>query len=311
MISAAPAAVTDASGAFVIDGIVAGDVFVQARGADGGEVISQQLATGATDVVLTLPRAGSIEVALAGFGAAPRVVVSDRGSTERDVVVDGARYVFGGLRAAQYLVSVQEPTGGDIQNVDVRPGATTRIELVNRGTARLEATLAELGTDTPMVGVACSVKLANGWPSPTDRDDVQISDASGRVAFTVPASRVRIVCTPPGARWANAQRELVVAAGKATTTRLAFVPIRPRGDGNPGFSVYTHLMPLTVGDVFANAARAGLAPGDHILSIDGISLDGIGSPASGALLLLHAKGSTIVLGIERRGVAMTISIIAD
>lgn len=311
LISAAPAAVTDAAGEFLIDGIVAGELYLQARGADGSEVISGPLATGATGVVMTLPRAGSIEVALQGFGPAPRVVISDHGSAERDVVVDGSAYTFRGLRAGQYQVGVQEASAGDVRTVDVRPGASTRIQLVNKGTARLEATLVELGTNAPMAGVSCWVKLASGWPSPTDRDDVQLSDAAGRVAFTVPASNVRIICSPPGTAWANAQRELVAIPNKLVATRLVFVPIRPRGDGNPGFNVFTHLIPLTVGDVFPNAAKAGLAPGDHILSIDGVSLEGVGSPAAGALLLPHMKGSTIVLGIERKGVALTISIIAD
>lgn len=311
VVSAAPATVTDVAGRFTIDGIVAGETFLLATSADGGESISPALQSGARDVVLTVPRSGSIEVTVVGFGSTPRVIVSDRGSADRDRIADGARTVFHGLGAGSYAVSVVQATGGDLRKVDVRPGEVARVELVNHGTARLEATLVELGTNAPMAGAACSVGLADEWPTPNDSPETRTSDTAGHVTFEVPAGRVRISCVVPGPRWAPAARELVVTATKPASTRLAFVPIEPVGGGIPNFNVYSERLPYTVGDVFGSVIQTGLRSGDHILTIDGVVLEEIGARGASALMLRHAKGSTMIIGIERQGTALTISIVVD
>ncbi len=311
IVTAAPGTVTDAAGRFALDGIVVGEAYLLATSADGGEAVVGPLVTGAKDVVVTVPRAGSIAVKTVGFGPKPRVIVSDRGSADRDRVIDGTDAVFAGLRAGTYAVSVAQGDGGDMRTAEVHPGQVARVELVNHGTGRLEAMLVKAGTRAPVTGAACSVGLADGWPAPADGGELYTSDAAGRVALEVPAGRVRITCVLPGSHWQTAAREIDVGATKPASTVLAFVPREPKGGGIPNFNVFPELMPLTVGDVFGTVVAAGLRSGDHILAIDGVALEELGSRGAITLLLRHAKGETMVLGVERRGVMLTIAIVVD
>ncbi|MEO8700633.1 MAG: sigma-70 family RNA polymerase sigma factor [Kofleriaceae bacterium] len=311
-VSAAPTAISDTTGAFELGGIAPGTVYVRVRGNDGTETAPRQVASNATDLVLTFPRTGALEGTLVGFGPGAHVIVADLGRLERELVVDGNRFRFTGLAATRYAVSAQNRSGGAMRTIDIRPGETTRVELAGRGTTRIEGTVVELGTNKPLPGIPCAAYLADeGWPTRIDRDDTATTDAGGRFSLAAPAGRVRLECTPLTPDWSRGQRELVVAANTPASTRLVLVPQPPSAQGNVGFNMLTQQMPITVAQVFPHAAKAGLAPGDQIVAIDGIALDELGNGGAFYLLSRHAKGSTLVLGVLRAGKPLTITIVVE
>jgi len=53
---------------------------------------------------------------------------------------------------------------------------------------------------------------------------------------------------------------------------------------------------------------AGIAPGDRVATIDGQSLQGMLPDGAMFLLFNHRPGSTITLGLERRGATRTAKI---
>ena len=70
------------------------------------------------------------------------------------------------------------------------------------------------------------------------------------------------------------------------------------------------MLPVTVGSVVPNgpAATAGLAPGDQVVTIDGISLQGVLPQGAMFLVMSHRPGTTAKLGVLRGGAAQTIKV---
>ena len=78
----------------------------------------------------------------------------------------------------------------------------------------------------------------------------------------------------------------------------------------PGLKLQPATLPVTVlrVDPSGPAAAAGIQPGDHLVSIDGGSLDGLLPLSVWYLLVDHAPGSSAVLGLERAGTARQVSL---
>jgi len=69
-------------------------------------------------------------------------------------------------------------------------------------------------------------------------------------------------------------------------------------------------LPLTVNTVDAGgpAAAAGVARGDHVVMIDGQSVDGMLPAGAMTMMFNHAAGSTISLGLERGGATRAVKL---
>lgn len=79
-----------------------------------------------------------------------------------------------------------------------------------------------------------------------------------------------------------------------------------------GFDLIPMTLPITVNtvDPAGPAAAAGVVPGDHLVTIDGQSLQGMLPQGATFMLLNHHAGSAMTLGLERGGAARTAKIVA-
>jgi hypothetical protein len=199
--------------------------------------------------------------------------------------------------------------------VDVRPGEIEHVSLKNRGVGRVEGTISEFGTKKPIAGMRCVGNPAVGdvMPmGPVDESRQALTDAAGHFSLESPTGRVRVFCfNPNGGALSPAGTDVEVTPG--TVPRVELVAVRATfGESPPniGFDLDPQRLPIAVNMVAAAgpAAGVGVAPGDHVVTIDGQTLHGLLPGGAMFLLLNHRPGSTITLGLERSGAMRTAKI---
>src|SRR5262249_44777721 len=79
----------------------------------------------------------------------------------------------------------------------------------------------------------------------------------------------------------------------------------------PGFMIKPLTLPLVIASVDPQgpAKSGGLAVGDRVVTIDGVSVAGLLPAAAMMLAWNHRPGTTLVLGVERGGAALGIKIV--
>jgi hypothetical protein len=196
--------------------------------------------------------------------------------------------------------------------VDVRSGETTHVALKSRGVGRVEGAIYEYGTTTPVAGMRCSAGLSMGGQVGGADDDPALpvfSDAGGHFALTAPLGRVRVFCFDadrgPGG--------VDVDVGTTVVPQVTLYTVRPTfgtAPSEPGFKLQPATLPITVlrVDPAGPAHAAGIQPGDHLVSIDGGSLDGLLPRSAWLLIIDHAPGTAVTLGIERAGTVRQVSL---
>ncbi len=194
----------------------------------------------------------------------------------------------------------------------MRSGETTHVALKSRGVGRVEGTIYEYGTTTPVAGMRCSAGLSMGGQVGGADDDPALpvfSDAGGHFALTAPLGRVRVFCFDadrgPGG--------VDVDVGTTVVPQVTLYTVRPTfgtAPSEPGFKLQPATLPITVlrVDPAGPAHAAGIQPGDHLVSIDGGSLDGLLPRSAWLLIIDHAPGTTVTLGIERAGTVRQVSL---
>jgi protocatechuate 3,4-dioxygenase beta subunit len=311
VLSPQPTAVTDAAGGFVLRGLSAARYDLRARASDGGDVRANDIAAGSTNVVITLPASGAIDGELVGFGPDASVVASDHRDTLRAAAIAGGHYSVHGLRAGRYSIRARDGAGADARTVDVVAGSTTQADLRSHGAGRIEGRVVELGSGAPVGGARCVASAAmNGFAPWWDGDAAATTRDDGRFSLDpAPAGRTRVICMGT-ATTSRAQRDADVPVAGATAIQIEVVHTANRG-GVAGFTMFDDQLPPTVVGILPDgpAARAGLAIGDQIASIDGASTDDFGAGGTAALIANHAPGSTVVLGVIRHGVRSTVSLV--
>jgi hypothetical protein len=202
---------------------------------------------------------------------------------------------------------VQATTGAetDATTVEVKSGETAQVALKTRGTGRVEGAVYEYGTTKPIVAARCGVAVSMGGGNYAMDDSRQtFTDGAGHFAVDAPIGHARVFCTAPEPPWTGAGGDVDVAAGQvATRTLYSVLPTFTTTTGSVGLKVQPRVFPITVASVDPHgpAAAAGVQAGDHLVSIDGGSLDGLLPIGAWDLILNHPAGSTLTLGIERGG----------
>jgi RNA polymerase sigma-70 factor (ECF subfamily) len=306
-----PSATSDASGRFTIGNLARGVYNLHAHAADGSETEVLNIVTGTDAVTIKLARPGAIEGTLVGFSTTPTVETMTL-TTDLHIggtaIVDGATFSQIGLPPGRYTVEAK--AGGEVDGaaVDVKSGETAHVTLTSRGMGKVEGTVTEFGTKTPVAAMRCDGNLSMAGQmsgGPPDESRQAFTDAAGHFVLTAPVGRVRVFCfVPNGGPLSVAGTDVDVAAGAMPHVDLFAVrPTFGASPGNFGFDITPIVLPLTVNrvDPHGPAAAAGIAAGDHIVTIDGASLQGVLPQGATFLLANHHSGSTVTLGLERGG----------
>jgi RNA polymerase sigma-70 factor (ECF subfamily) len=314
-----PSAMSDGSGRFAIDNLARGTYNLHAHAADGSETEVLNISTGSDAVTIKLARPGAIEGTLVGFSTPP-IVETNTLTTDLHIggfaIVDGNAFSQEGLPPGRYTVEAK--AGGEVDgaSVDVKSGETAHVTLRSRGMGKIEGTVTELGTKAPVVGMRCDGNLSMAGQmsaGPPDESRQAFTDGAGHFTLTAPIGRVRVFCfSPSGGPLSVAGTDVDVAPGALPHVDLFAVrPTFGASPGNAGFEITPIVLPLTVNrvDPHGPAAATGLAPGDHVVTIDGSSLQGILPDGASFLLMNHHPGSTVTVGVERGGVARVVKII--
>jgi len=276
------------------------------------------IAAGTDHVTIKLPRPGAIEGTLVGFSTTPMVETHTLLADLHNggyAIVEGNRFWQIGLSPGKYTVEAKGGSETDGAAVEVRPGETAHVTLTSRGTGHVEGTVTELGTKAPIAGMRCDGNLSMGGQmgmSPPDESRQTFTDAAGHFSLTTPTGRVRVFCFPvSGPPISAAGTDVDVSSGSVRHVDL--VAVRPTFGGSPakvGFDLVPLNLPITVNtiDPAGPAAAAGIALGDHVVTIEGQSLQGMLPDGANTLLFNHRAGSTITLGLERGGSVRTAKI---
>ena len=312
-------ALSSPDGHFEIGDLAPGEYNLHARAADGGETELVGIASGRSDVAITLARPGEIDGTFSGFASAPVVTASMFTSDLKlggVAIVDGNSFVASGLPPGRYTVEAQAGGAIDSQTVDVRSSEITHMTLSGRGSGRIEGRVTEFGTNAPVVGMRCETNLSTTGQmvgiAPAGAAQQAFTDSTGHFSVAAPIGYVRVFCFSPNSTGMTvAGTDVEVTANEAPN--VALVSVRPTygtAPANAGFSFTRLVLPLTIDkiDPTRAAAKSGLAAGDHVVTIDGTTLQGVLPRGAAVLVMNHKPGSTVAIGVERGGEIKTIAI---
>ena len=301
----------DEGGGFVIDGLTPGRYGLRARLPDGSVGQALNVEAGASGVVIELVRPGAIDGTLVGFTGSPWVLAAIELRGEGDVhqaKIDGDRFSIAGLKPGSY--TVQGFVDGiqlDGTAVEVKTGATSTVALRARARGTIEGRVHELGSGTPIAGMACRASLEMGGregPAITSASHAPLTDATGTFSLDAPVGRVRITCGTNDAAISEAASNVDVIAGGGPA-RAELVAVRETPPlSNPGIGLEPTVMPPTIVAV-ASWNHSGVAAGDLLVAVDGTSVAGLGPTAAMYLLETHHPGTPVVVQVARGGTPLT------
>jgi RNA polymerase sigma-70 factor (ECF subfamily) len=297
-------AVTDDAGHFTLSKLAAGDYMIIASARDGSEVTTPPIAAGSHDVVITLAAAGRIEGQIAGFTSAPTITgskVSGRLFRIVDLEVDGPSFHASGLSPGTYvLMALTDAREADTKEIVVRAGEVTNVTLTNRGTTAVNGVVRDFRTHAPVPGQRCTSfardgdAMGNIYAAP---DEGAPTDESGAFQLTGPAGEIEVGCFSPGYQSA---RVLVAPRGQTISLDVFAVALtQERGtiDAELAFAS-NRITDITSGGA---ADRAGLAVGDEIITVDGLSVVDLAAGTAMLVITQRPAGSTAALTIRRGG----------
>lgn len=308
-----PSTMAAEDGSFEMRDLAPGTYAVHAHAADGADAVVRGVVAGGDPVTIKLASPGAIEGTLTGFTTPPTVTATLRTVfTQSLATVDGTTFSITGLSPGRYAVQASAGADTDAISVDVKSGETAHVALKSRGTGRVEGMIYQYGTAQPVVAARCDAAPAIGGGNfAMDATRQTYADATGHFSLDAPIGRVRVVCIPPEPPWSGAGGELDVVAGQvANITLFSVRPTFTTTMGSIGIRLQPLTFPITIAKVDPSgpAAAAGIQVGDHVLAIDGGSLDGLLPIGAWYLILDHAAGSTVTLDIERGNAERVITV---
>ncbi len=303
--------VTDEAGRFTLTKLAPGDYMLVVTARDGSEVIKQPIAAGARDVAITLVAAGRIEGQLVGFTTAPMItgLLQSGQNAFFEAEVDGEHFRSSGLSPGTYvLMATTDAREADTQQVIVHPGETTRATLTNRGTATITGVVRDFRTRAPVAGLRCSSMARQGTAIGSvfmGPDEAVPTDAHGAFRFTSPAGEISVLCMG-GNRSGN--RLAVAARDRTTNIDVLTVALTQTEPGTIDADLEwlgRRISELVTGGA---ADRAGLAIGDEVVAVDGVSVVDLVSRELMLVITQRPAGTSAQLTILRGGAQHTIAV---
>jgi hypothetical protein len=311
-----PFSVTDAQGAFRIDGLTSGTWALQAKSPEGAEAVNPASAAGASGVVITLRPPGGIDGTLIGYEEAPVVYAQELGAQKFvPGQVDGSTFHVS-VPAGVYTVTGMNTREGDAQRVEVKEGALSKVTLTSRGRGTLSGSAVEHTTRQPVVGAICHAVVTSGeqlgitnW----DTNTAPTTDATGH--FTVdpsPAGDIAVTCMVASMDYSSGTQHLVLPRGGRAEASLELVYRRkdaPVGDLGLSFDESSAALQLTGVRAGSAAAKAGVVVGDVLTSIDGSGLAKLDSWGVETLIGNHPPGTPVKVGLLHGGQAREVALV--
>jgi len=303
-----PSIMSTADGTFVIKTLARGTYNLHAHAWDGGEGDVMNVNAGAVQVTVKLVRPGAIEGTLVGFSSTPQVFLRTL-TTDLFIggspIIEGARFWQTGLRPGKYAIEAKAGGETDGASVEIKSGQTAKVTLTSRGVGKVEGTIYEFGTKTPLTGYRCDANLSMGGEmggAPNDESQMSFPDARGHFAMASPIGKVRVFCFPqstPGLTVAGT--DVDVAKGAAANVEIYAVRIKTQTAGDAGIRIRPLTLPIVVNWVAPNsvAEKQGIKAGDRVVTIDGASVAGLLPAGAMTLIANHKAGTTIAIGIDR------------
>jgi hypothetical protein len=298
-------ATTGPDGRFVLRDLVAGAYVVRASAGGGVVAAVEGVAAGATGVAVTLPALGAIDGELVGFGDSVEVAAVSPSSMDLSTYrgrIAGSRFSIRALPPGEYTVTAREGDRADSVEVAVAGSKTSSVRLATEGTATVAGRVVDLVTQAPLVDLECSAGFGG-----TGRDRREVTDAAGRFRLVVPARRkVSIIChgrSTLAARWGSADVELAPGATGDVLLEIVVPRRAVAGDMPHAGIALGEERPATVANVVPGspAERAGVLPGDVLVSVDGVAVARFDPGQVTRLILDHAVGDRVALVLERAG----------
>jgi S1-C subfamily serine protease len=298
---------TDASGAFALTDLAAGQYTITARSPDGAEV-EQQATAGSGNLVLQLEDVGEIDGTLEGFDDVSDVFASHTGNNAwYTAAITGTAFRVRNVPPGTYRVSAYSATATGSTTVTVTAGATANVVVLRRPAGTIVGSLVDGQTSAPIANGQCLANPVGG----TD-------DADGfRSATTGPDGSFRMTRVATGDVAVGCYTEGTLASGMVhvvadETVRLDLVA-QPdnRRPGYAGVTFENQLGELMVQSVVPGgpADRAGLAVGDIVVKMDGQPATGFAATSFGAFP--WPVGTPVPIIVERGDTEMTVQVVPE
>jgi protocatechuate 3,4-dioxygenase beta subunit len=315
---------TDTDGRFRIEKLSPGKYTVRAFRRGGGESTAEGIAVGGR-VTLTIRPTGSITgtVATAAGGPPERftITITDdkRGFARSESFFrTGGAFALRELPAGTFELAASAGDGAGTTTVALADGQTQGNQTIRlEGRATVTGRVVALDSGKPLAGFRMMVSPVQGGGGFSFRnsggEQKHISGPDGRFEVeNAPAGRVLVGGFPvdwDDAGYGFVRMVATVASGRATDVGdVRVAPMRQkRGEksGDLGFvlketppDVEPEDVVLEVALVRPAAARAGLAVGDVITSVDGHDVTGANHYLYGSLVRV-APGASVTLGLQR------------
>jgi hypothetical protein len=311
-------ALTDAEGNFTVEGLDPGTYDITARQMGLAPARLTDVAAGRRELTLTLSPGtklvGSVKDGASGapvasftVGVMLRIGPLQRESfTQLSFIEPGGRYELAGVPAGSYVVQVVAPGYAPAEApVDVPEGATAPVRAdfaLSRG-ARLTGRVVEADSQRPLAQARVSVEGISAEGALSVRFDA-LSDAKGDFAIDgLPPQEVSLYAAAEG----HHSRILSNILARPGAPPLVIALRKTEADEEPqvelvgiGAVLAARDDALVLGQVVAGggAAEAGLAVGDGILSIDGVSVVELGFGGS-INRIRGPENSRVVLRVRR------------
>jgi RNA polymerase sigma factor (sigma-70 family) len=304
-----PISRTDVDGHFRLRTVGPGPFTLEASLGNGPQATTESVPAGTRNVEIQLVRTGEVQGTLVGLPGA-RVWLQRSGvvSLKASYVarVDGDHFRATNLLPGVYVVAaLSDSNPGATATVTVTGGAVTTVTLTASGTRTLEGRVLYFGGTTPVVGATCAAAAASGVSFPPAL--AQMARAGIRTATTDASGTFRIADAPGGDDVVfctqTPDRTSGTALVEAGTAALVHVVLRSDAPSDVGLIMDWTVIQARVAGVKPEspAARAGIRPGDVVVSVDGANVETLGIEAVHVLITSHKLGTRVAVGFDRSG----------